>query len=107
MKCEKIEGIQNLDDSVWFRIKGTTQAIKILTEIFNIGHITNHQIYDAENNEREYNDIVEGSGMFAESTEEFSVYFSYTVNQINVVLLKTKNFGKYEKELFERFGWAE
>ncbi|GEM_PF-5996875 len=106
MKTEKIDGVQNLDDSIWFRIKGTTQAIRILTEIFDIGYITNHQLCDDHHNERAYKDIAKGSSMFAENTKEFSAYFNYTISQIDVILLKTKNFKKYEKELFEKFEWG-
>ncbi len=99
---EKILGINNNNDSIWFQIKFTINALDNLDKIF--------MIYETAFSSGERDDLITSEHWIKELPKEFFIstavcttYIIITKETIHVILRKTKRFEETKSAVLELF----
>ena len=99
MDKQKIIGLSNNDDLMWYRLAPTINTLIQLDSIFDICD------YFAENNKVssfEY-EIEFGPGHFIKENQDFTAYFILTNKAVHVILRKRLKWKKYNDLINENF----
>ena len=100
MKKLKIIGINNNEDSIWFKVEGTIQSVDYLNKIFDINHI----LYEPNEQKPTYKKIVSfGDVSFFRENSIFLSYFIFTPKIIHIILRKTKDYKIIKKKILDVF----
>ena len=101
MEKEKLIGIKDDDDSVWFKVAATDKSAEYLDKIYEFSHM----LYEPdEKNKYSYKRIISfGDVSFLEDEPEHLAYFIFTPNLIHVILRKERNYETKKKKMLEYF----
>ncbi|MAG45621.1 MAG: hypothetical protein CMH63_02510 [Nanoarchaeota archaeon] len=105
MKKEKILGLSNNEDSHWFKLQGTDQALKHLDKIFDTSDLWTYWFHELEKEDTgSYNWLVQNSPLdFTSDEKDYLVYFIFTTSTIHLILRRVRKFEKYKKEILKHF----
>jgi hypothetical protein len=101
MNKEKILGLSNTDDVMWYKLSPGDETLKQIDLIFDI--YDNLYEDDAKNIHSYAFHIESGEMYFHKETENFVVYFIFTKNTAHVILRKTLNWKNYDSEIHKNF----
>jgi hypothetical protein len=105
MQKEKIMGLNNTEDSKWYKLNPCNKTLEILDKIFDLYD------YIYEENSKDLYDykfcIDNQERFFLRETEDFIAYFLLTKKQVHLILRKTLNWKKIDEEIKEKFEFKE
>jgi len=105
MSKEKILGLSNTNDVIWYKISPGDETLKQIDLIFDI--YDNLYEDDAKNIHSYTFHLEFGDKYFHKETKNFIVYFIFTKNTAHVILRKTLNWEKYDGEIHKNFEFTE
>jgi len=105
MDKEKILGLSNTEDVLWYKISPGDKTLKQIDLIFDI---YDNLKEDGAKDIHSYQFQTEfGEKYFHKETENFIVYFIFTKNMAHIILRKTLNWEKYNAEINNHFELIE
>jgi len=111
MKKEKIIGLKNLDDSLWFVLAPTNEALKNLNILFDL-----HDYLSDENHNpiKSYTKLTKyGEFYFMKDYTlykrypKFHAYFIFTKKNIHLILRKVKDYAKMKNKILKYFDFKK
>jgi len=101
MNNEKILGLSNTEDVMWFKISPSDTTLKIIDSIFDI--YDNLYEDDAKDIHSYEFHMESGEMSFNKETDEFVAYFIFTKTTVHVILRKTLNWENYSNKIKDSF----
>ncbi len=105
MNKEKILGLSNTDDAMWYRLSPSDETLKLLDDIFDIYDYLFEE--DAKNIHSYAFQIEFGDKNFHKETENFIVYFIFTKTNAHVILRKTLEWKKFRDLINKKFKFVK
>jgi hypothetical protein len=105
MNKEKILSLSNTEDAMWYKLSPGDETLKKIDLIFDI--YDNLYEEDSENIHAYSYHISSGDMHFHKETKNFIVYFIFTKNSAHIILRKTLDWKKYDKEIYNNFEFID
>lgn len=105
MGKEKILGLSNTEDVMWYKLSPSDETLKLLDEIFDI---YDNLFEEDTNNIHSYGFHTEfGERDFHKETEDFIIYFIFTKKMAHVILRKTLRWKYFNNLINKKFDFVK